>query len=150
MEENKRMPDWLEEPPDKPKPMMHRALPWGRWTNAVEKEQCQQWPLQSPSHRQALFEDLHKIYPNYSTEINANASPNQLSHKVTYLCPDSWAMVKARPSPVSSLMVQLRYLLHIPLMGANPVEIPVSNVSPQGTHTGTSSLLMSSKCSVQF
>lgn len=38
----------------------------------------------------------------------------------TYLCPDSWAMVKASPSPVSSLMVQLRYLLHIPLMGANP------------------------------
>lgn len=46
---------------------------------------------------------------------------------VTYLCPDSWAMVKARPSPVSSLMVQLRYLLHIPLMGANPVERAISN-----------------------
>lgn len=29
-------------------------------------------------------------------------------------------MVKARPSPVSSLMVQLRYLLHIPLIGAKP------------------------------
>lgn len=38
----------------------------------------------------------------------------------TYLCPDSWAMVKARPSPVSSLMVQLRYRLHIPLIGAKP------------------------------
>lgn len=38
-----------------------------------------------------------------------------------YLCPDSCAMVKAKPSPVSSLMVQLLYLLHIPLMGANPV-----------------------------
>lgn len=38
----------------------------------------------------------------------------------TYLCPDSCAMVKARPSPVSSFMVQLRYLLHIPLMGAKP------------------------------
>jgi len=40
----------------------------------------------------------------------------------TYLCPDSWAMVKARPSPVSSLIVQLRYLLHIPLIGAKPAE----------------------------
>lgn len=29
-------------------------------------------------------------------------------------------MVKASPSPVSSLIVQLRYLLHMPLMGANP------------------------------
>lgn len=29
-------------------------------------------------------------------------------------------MVKAKPSPVSSLMVQLLYLLHIPLMGAKP------------------------------
>ena len=29
-------------------------------------------------------------------------------------------MVKASPRPVSSLIVQLRYLLHIPLMGANP------------------------------
>lgn len=38
----------------------------------------------------------------------------------THLCPDSWAMVKASPSPVSSLTVQLRYLLHMPLMGANP------------------------------
>lgn len=36
------------------------------------------------------------------------------------MCPDSWAMVKARPSPVSSLIVQLRYLLHIPLIGAKP------------------------------
>lgn len=40
----------------------------------------------------------------------------------TYLCPDSWAMVKARPSPVSSLIVQLRYLLHIPLIGAKPTK----------------------------
>lgn len=31
-------------------------------------------------------------------------------------------MVKASPRPVSSLIVQLRYLLHIPLMGANPME----------------------------
>ena len=35
--------------------------------------------------------------------------------------------MKAKPSPVSSLMVQLRYLLHIPLMGANPVERAISN-----------------------
>ena len=28
---------------------------------------------------------------------------------------------------MSSLMVQLRYLLHIPLMGANPVETAISN-----------------------
>lgn len=40
----------------------------------------------------------------------------------THLCPDSWAMVNASPSPVSSLMVQLRYLLHIPLIGAKPAE----------------------------
>lgn len=39
-----------------------------------------------------------------------------------YLCPDSWAMVNANPRPVSSLMVQLRYLLHIPLIGAKPEE----------------------------
>lgn len=39
-----------------------------------------------------------------------------------YLCPDSWAMVNAKPRPVSSLMVQLRYLLHIPLIGANPAK----------------------------
>lgn len=39
-----------------------------------------------------------------------------------YLCPDSWAMVNARPRPVSSLMVQLRYLLHIPLIGAKPAK----------------------------
>lgn len=31
-------------------------------------------------------------------------------------------MVKAKPSPVSSLMVQLLYLLHIPLMGAKPAQ----------------------------
>lgn len=31
-------------------------------------------------------------------------------------------MVKASPRPVSSLIVQLRYLLHIPLMGANPMK----------------------------
>ena len=43
------------------------------------------------------------------------------SMRQAYLCPDSWAMVKASPSPESSLTVQLRYLLHIPLMGANPV-----------------------------
>lgn len=42
------------------------------------------------------------------------------STECTHLCPDSWAMVKASPRPVSSLTVQLRYLLHIPLMGANP------------------------------
>ena len=39
-----------------------------------------------------------------------------------YLCPDSWAMVNARPRPVSSLMVQLLYLLHIPLIGAKPAK----------------------------
>lgn len=32
-------------------------------------------------------------------------------------------MVKASPSPVSSLMVQLLYLLHMPLIGAKPAEI---------------------------
>lgn len=39
-----------------------------------------------------------------------------------YLCPDSCAMVNARPRPVSSLMVQLLYLLHIPLIGAKPAK----------------------------
>lgn len=39
-----------------------------------------------------------------------------------YLCPDSWAIVNARPRPVSSLIVQLRYLLHIPLIGAKPAK----------------------------
>lgn len=43
-----------------------------------------------------------------------------------YLCPDSWAIVKARPRPVSSLTVQLRYLLHIPLIGAKPAEPVIS------------------------
>lgn len=31
--------------------------------------------------------------------------------------------MNAKPSPVSSLIVQLRYLLHIPLIGAKPAEI---------------------------
>lgn len=43
-----------------------------------------------------------------------------LFDRKAYLCPDSWAIVNARPRPVSSLMVQLLYLLHIPLIGANP------------------------------
>lgn len=42
------------------------------------------------------------------------------SRGIAYLCPDSWAIVNAKPSPVSSFMVQLRYLLHIPLIGAKP------------------------------
>lgn len=42
--------------------------------------------------------------------------------KNPYLCPDSWAMVNASPRPVSSLTVQLRYLLHIPLIGAKPAK----------------------------
>lgn len=110
------------------------------------------WPFLGPSYSQALLSALHKIYPMYSALIsnnrqrNANESPNQFPYKVvnqgvTYLCPDSCAMVKARPSPVSSLMVQLRYLLHIPLMGANPMERSISSVSPKGTHTGIWSFL---------
>ena len=39
-----------------------------------------------------------------------------------YLCPDSWATVNANPKPVSSLMVQLLYLLHIPPIGAKPAK----------------------------
>lgn len=34
-------------------------------------------------------------------------------------------MVKAKPSPVSSLIVQLLYLLHMPLMGAKPADTTI-------------------------
>lgn len=62
---------------------------------------------------------LKSVTVDEESLISASGTGRCLSY--TYLCPDSWAMVKAKPSPVSSLMVQLLYLLHIPLMGAKPV-----------------------------
>ena len=39
----------------------------------------------------------------------------------TYLCPASCVMVKAVPSPLSAFMVQLKNFLHMPSIGAKPV-----------------------------
>lgn len=39
-----------------------------------------------------------------------------------YLCPISWATVKAVERPVSSLTIQLLNSLHIPSIGAKPVK----------------------------
>ena len=71
-----------------------------------------------------------------------------LPGRCTHLCPDSWAMVKANPRPVSSLIVQLRYLLHMPLMGANPTrQMDGKNVQAEHrrkTETGHSTHVCSS------
>lgn len=59
--------------------------------------------------------------------IQPDMNLSEVNYKFdSYLWPDSWAIVKARPRPVSSLIVQLRYLLHIPLIGAKP-EIETMN-----------------------
>lgn len=44
----------------------------------------------------------------------------------TYLCPISWAMMKAEARPMSSLMLQLRPLSHIPSTGASPSHIQIT------------------------
>lgn len=40
--------------------------------------------------------------------------------KYTYLCPISWAIVKAEPRPISSLILQLLSGSHIPATDAKP------------------------------
>lgn len=70
--------------------------------------------------------------------FNQHVSLSETKTKKTYLCPDSWAMVNASPRPVSSLMVQLRYLLHIPLIGAKPAKTSGSDQSDVSAHTVSS------------
>lgn len=83
-------------------------------TEITENEQRdEEWhalspTLKAPGHTQTEDVFVHVCCLNY--------------HANPYLCPDSWAMVNARPRPVSSFMVQLRYLLHIPLIGAKPAK----------------------------
>lgn len=67
----------------------------------------------------SLYSGEKQLYSYEVQEVTKHIC-HSLCH--TYLCPDSWAIVKAKPSPVSSLIVQLLYLLHIPLIGAKPVQ----------------------------
>lgn len=49
-----------------------------------------------------------------------HAEEEQEEEEEGYLCPSSWATVKARGSPVSSLMLQLRWGWHIPATWDSP------------------------------
>lgn len=46
--------------------------------------------------------------------------PERLWQREEYLCPSSWATVKARGRPVSSLMLQLRCGWHMPATWDRP------------------------------
>lgn len=52
---------------------------------------------------------------------------------VTHVCPISWAIVKAVPRPMSSLMLQLLSGSHIPPTGARPAEMHSMNIKNNST-----------------